>query len=82
MKKAQKILIKRINDLCKERGITYYTLSYRSSVPLTTLTHILSGNTINPGIFTIAKICDGLDISLSEFFDEEEFGLMFQEDNE
>lgn len=82
MKKEQKILIKRINDLCKEKGITYYTLSYKSSVPLTTLSHILSGESKNPGIFTITKICDGLDVSLKEFFDTDEFEAMLKETNE
>lgn len=73
MRKEQKILIKRINELCKEKGISYYTLSYKSTVPLTTLTHIMNGSTHNPGIFTIIKICDGLDVTLQEFFATEDF---------
>lgn len=69
----QKILVKRIKYLCKERGISYYTLSYRSTVPLPTLMHILDFSTRNPGIFTLAKICNGLGITLKDFFDAEEF---------
>ena len=72
-KKAQEILIARINELCKNDGMTYYTLSYRSTIPLTTLMHIMDGTTKNPGIFTLMKICDGLGVSLSEFFDTEGF---------
>ena len=72
-KKAQEILIERINELCKNDGVTYYTLSYRSTIPLTTLMHIMDGTTKNPGIFTVMKICDGLGVSLSEFFDTEGF---------
>ena len=72
-KKAQEILIARINELCKNDGVTYYTLSYRSTIPLTTLMHIMDGTTKNPGIFTVMKICDGLGVSLSEFFDTEGF---------
>lgn len=63
------VLINRINDLCRERGLTYYELSYRSAVPLTTLLHIMNGSTKNPGFFTIVKICDGLQISMAEFWD-------------
>lgn len=72
-KKAQEILIARINELCKNNEMTYYTLSYRSTIPLTTLVHIMDGTTKNPGIFTLMKICDGLGVSLSEFFDTEGF---------
>lgn len=71
--KEQRILINRIEFFCKTRNISYYALSYRSAVPLTTILHILDGSTKNPGIFTIAKICDGLQITLKEFFDAEEF---------
>ena len=79
MKDTQKILAKRINILCKKKGMSYYTLSYRSTVPLTTLLHILDGSTKNPGILTIIKLCDGLGISLQEFFDTEEFSSMGKE---
>ena len=76
MRDEQKILARRINDLCKQKGISYYGLSYESAVPLTTLLHIVDGSTKNPGIFTIIKICEGLGISLQEFFDSEEFDVI------
>lgn len=69
----QKILVRRIEYLCREQGISYYMLSYRSTVPLPTLMHILDFSTKNPGIFTLAKICNGLGITLKDFFDTEEF---------
>ena len=72
-RKAQRILVKRIEELCKEKGLSYYNLSYKSTLPLTTLTHIMDETTKNPGIFTIMKICDGLGVSLQRFFDTEEF---------
>lgn len=65
---ANEFLRKRLCQLCKAKGQTYYTLSYQSSVPLTTLLHIVHGNSKNPGIFTMMKICDGLGVSLQEFF--------------
>ena len=48
MIRSRKILADRINNLCKEQGITYYALSYKSAVPLTTLLHIVNGSTKNP----------------------------------
>ena len=80
MNDQQKILANRINDLCKKRGISYYALSYKSAVPLTTLLHIVDGSTKNPGILTIIRICDGLEISLKDFFDRKEF-VYFQDED-
>ena len=71
--KEQQILVRRIEYLCKKQGISYYVLSYRSTVPLPTLMHILDLSTRTPGIFTLAKICNGLGITLKDFFDAEEF---------
>lgn len=71
--KAQDLLVERINNLCKERRMTYYALSYASAVPMTTLMHIVDKSTINPGVLTIGKLCDGFGISLKEFFDSPEF---------
>ncbi len=71
--KEQQIFVRRIEYLCKKQGISYYVLSYRSTVPLPTLMHILDFSTRNPGIFTLAKICNGLGITLKDFFDAEEF---------
>ena len=70
---VQKKLAKRIYFLCQRQGISYYTLSYRSAVPMTTLMHIIDGSTKNPGLFTIIKICNGLNMTVKDFFDAEEF---------
>jgi len=72
-KDKQKVLADRINTFCKQKDISYYSLSYKSTVPLTTLLHIVDGSTKNPGIFTIIKICEGLGVTLKEFFDTDEF---------
>lgn len=69
----QKVLRGRIEQLCKERDLSYYSLSYKSTLPMTTLIHIMDGKTVNPGSFTIMKICEGLGISLKEFYDTKEF---------
>lgn len=73
---TQDILVERINNLCKERRMTYYALSYASAIPMTTLMHIVDKSTVNPGILTIGKICDGFGITLKEFFDIPEFEEM------
>lgn len=73
MRKYQDALLHRIDALCKEKNLTYYMLSYRSGVPLSTVMNIQKGKSQNPGIFTIMKLCDGLGVSMKEFFDAEEF---------
>lgn len=71
--KTQDILVERINNLCKEKRMSYYALSYASAVPMTTLMHIVDKTTVNPGVMTIGKLCEGLGISLKDFFDAPEF---------
>lgn len=59
---------RRIQQLCAEHGYNINSLARKSGVPPTTLKNIVYGNSRNPGIVTIKLICDGLDISLYDFF--------------
>ena len=68
-----KATAERIRALCKEKNMTMYRLSALSGVPHTTLTSILNGTSKNPGILTIKKLCDAMDISMSSFFDSDLF---------
>ena len=69
----------RILTLCRERNITPNGLSYLSGVSQSTIKSILNGESKNPGIVTIKKLCDGLNISISEFFDTKDFKNLEQE---
>lgn len=60
----------RILNLCKERGISPNKLGVISGVDPSTITSIFYGKSKNPGITTIKMLCDGLEISLFEFFDD------------
>lgn len=73
------IVVDRIYELCKEREITPNALSYLSGISQSTIKSILNGESKNPGVVTIKKICDGLDISIIEFFDTEAFANIEQE---
>lgn len=72
-------VVRRIYQLCKERSITPNALSYMSGVSQSTIKSILGGESKNPGIVTIKKICDGLEISLVEFFDTDDYYQLEQE---
>lgn len=69
----------RIRQLCAERGITPNALSYAAGISQSTVKSILNGESKNPGIVTLKKICDGLDITLIEFFDTDEYRKLEQE---
>lgn len=73
------LTVKRIYELCDERNITPNTLSYLSGIPQSTLKSILGGESKNPGIVTLKKLCDGFEISIIDFFDTEEFRNLEQE---
>lgn len=69
----------RILELCKERRMTVNALICSAGMPPTTVKNVISGASKNPGIVTIKMICDGLDISLTEFFDTPDFRNLEQE---
>ena len=73
------VVVKRIRDLCNEQDITPNALSYKSGISQSTIKSILNGESKSPGIVTIKKLCDGLNISLVEFFNTEEFLNIEQE---
>ncbi len=69
----------RILQLCEERNLTINKLATISAIPPTSLKNILYGKSNNPKILTIKMICDGLDMTLAEFFDTPEFNSLEQE---
>lgn len=74
-----KVTVKRILDLCNEKNITPNGLAYASGVSQSTIKSILNQESINPGIVTIKKLCDGLDITITDFFNTEDFKNLDQE---
>lgn len=69
----------RILQLCRERKITPNGLSNIAAVPQGTIKSILNGESKNPGVVTIKKLCDGLEITLGEFFSTPEIDALEQE---
>lgn len=67
------VVAARIRQLCDERGITPNNLSHRSAVHQSTVKSILNGESKNPGMVTLQKLCDGLEITIGEFFNTPEF---------
>lgn len=61
-------IVKRILYLCRLQEINLNTLALRAGITPSTLKSILYGKSKNPSIVTLRHICDGLNISLEEFF--------------
>ncbi|WP_368233560.1 helix-turn-helix domain-containing protein [Anaerotruncus rubiinfantis] len=72
-------VVKRLLELCKERGITVNKLATDSGVTQSTVNEIVNGVTKNFGIVTLKKLVDGLNITITEFFDTEAFRNLEQE---
>ena len=70
---------RRFEELCYAKDITFCKLASISGVPYTTVKSILYDQSKNPGISTIKKLCDGLGITITEFFNTEYFITLEQE---
>ena len=69
----------RLLSLLYEKRITIHKLAIESGIAPSTIKNILYGKSQNPGIVTIKILCDGLGITLYEFFNSEEFFKLDQE---
>ena len=76
---AKQAVATRIVELCKERGIAVNTLANNAGIPPSTIYSMLNTKSMNPGIVTIKQICDGMEITLREFFDSPIFDDLEQE---
>ena len=69
----------RILELCRERNITVNKLSTICGITQSALNNIVNRESTNPTISTIKKICDGLEITIVDFFNTEDFLNLEQE---
>ena len=76
---AQEAVARRIIQLCEQKGFSVNGIAIYSAVPQSTVKSILNGESGNPGITNIKKLCDGFGITLGEFFSTPEFDNLEQE---
>ena len=72
---AQKIL-----NIIKEKDITINKLATICCLTQSTVDSLLNGKSKNPKLLTIVRICDGLNITLKDLFDDEIFKNLDRED--
>ena len=76
---TKEAVAKRILALCKEKQITVNALANASGISPSTIYSMLNQKSMNPGVVSLKKICDGMDISIREFFDSDLFDDLEQE---
>lgn len=69
----------RFRELCEQRNMKVNELAYRSGVTPSTAYSMMDPKRRDVSIVTIKKFCDGLDISLREFFSSPVFDGLEQE---
>lgn len=73
------VVAERFVQICKERQIKINELANLSGVTPSTAYSMLDKKRRDISIITIKKFCDGLDITLGEFFSTPEFDHLEQE---
>ncbi len=69
----------RIKELCVKENITENKLSTICGITQSTIGNIMKRENTKPTVSTIKKICDGLDMTLADFFDTDYFSELEQE---
>lgn len=72
-------VVMRIKELCKEKGIKFNTLATESGVTPSTVYSLLDESRKDVGIIVLKKLCDGMGISITDFFDSDIFRNLEQE---
>lgn len=69
----------RIIELCTNKHITVNKLSTMCGITQSTLNNIISGRNNSTTVSTVKKICDGLEITIQDFFEADVFNNLEQE---
>lgn len=77
--RTKEAVAQRILELCRERNIAVNALANISDVSPSTIYSMLNQKSQNPGVVSIKKICDGLEITVRQFFDSPLFDETEQE---
>lgn len=72
-------VVNRFSQLCQARGIKINELANRSGVTPSTVYSMFDPRRRELSVVTLKKLCDGLEITLEEFFSTPEFDALEQE---
>lgn len=77
--RVKEAVVCRFKEICRERKIKYNELATMSGVTPSTVYSMMDEDRKDVSMITVKKLCDGLDISLEEFFHSELFQDLEQE---
>ena len=72
-------IVLRLQQICHDRGIRFNTLATRSGITPSTVYSLMDNSRKDLSVITLKKLCDGLDMSMAEFFDDPIFENLEQE---
>ena len=72
-------VVERLQSLCNARGIKYNELATHSGVTPSTVYSLMNPTRRDLSVITLKKLCDGLDITITEFFEDDIFRTLEQE---
>lgn len=72
-------IVLRLQQLCEKRHIRYNELANLSGVTPSTVYSLMNPSRRDLSIITLKKLCDGLDMTITEFFDDPLFQTLEQE---
>ena len=76
---TRKAVSLRILELCEQHNMSVNALARTAAVPPSTLKNVINGGSLNAGVVTIKKLCDGFGITLGQFFSTDLFDSLEQE---
>ncbi len=77
--RMKEAVVYRFKGLCQERGIKYNELATLSGVTPSTVYSMMDDRRKDVSVVTVKKLCDGLEISIPDFFDAPVFEHLEQE---
>ena len=72
-------IVLRIKNICRDMNITYNELAVRAGVTPSTVYSMMDSRRKDLSVITLKKLCDGLDMAITEFFDDDIFKTLEQE---
>lgn len=77
--RIKEAIVKRFQQLCQERKIKYNELATLSGVTPSTVYSMMDSRRKDVSAVTVKKLCDGLEITISDFFNDPLFDYLEQE---
>lgn len=72
-------IVLRMKNICRDMNITYNELATRAGVTPSTVYSMMDSRRKDLSVITLKKLCDGLDMTITEFFNDDIFKTLEQE---